>query len=387
MGIKHTFLIRPSDKKINNEHTVFLRIALKKETKYIGLPISVKANHWDSRNSLVRKGDPFEKIKNELLQNKKIAAQKIIFDASMNNTTISLEDFISNFSNESEESCSFFDYAYNLITKEYEGQKAEGTIKRLRSFLNNLKKFDPELTLSQIDKELIIEFRKYCICELNHTENTTKKNLANFKTFVKHAFDNGKLQENPFDNITIGEIKSEKEFLTPMELKRINDAINSNSLSKNEIISAKGFLFCCYTGLRYSDYEALRFSQIVEIDDLKYISIEMQKTDKKAIIPIVPQALALIDKKDNFKEARVFNAFTNQAANRHLKDITQELNIDKRVTFHTARHTFATNAINNRDIPMDIVKDILGHSDIKITQIYAKNTPQRLAREMHKIKE
>jgi len=131
--------------------------------------------------------------------------------------------------------------------------------------------------------------------------------------------------------------------------------------------------------LRYKDIKHLRFRDIKEG---KYISIQMIKTKENVLIPLNEKAKRLIPE-GHFKNQLIFRVISNQPSNRYLKDIKNKVGIDKKITVHCARHTFATIS-RSEDIGYDTISKFLGHTDIKTTKIYTKYELEHLTREMEK---
>ena len=162
-------------------------------------------------------------------------------------------------------------------------------------------------------------------------------------------------------------------YLSQLEVTRIHKYMLSDLCPATHRNTCTVFLFCCYTGLRYSDIEHLKYYNIepytLNGKEHKAIRIRMQKTQEEIIIPLSDKALAFVGA--GLPEATIFAVYTNQAVNRHLKEITKAADISKAVTFHTARHTFATLCIS-LGIDIKVVSKLLGHSKVAMTEIYAK---------------
>lgn len=152
------------------------------------------------------------------------------------------------------------------------------------------------------------------------------------------------------------------------------------------------FIFCCFTGLSYADVKKLRRSEIaLGIDGGKWIFTKRQKTDTSSHIPILPNALDILSRyKDNPEcENRdlVLPVLSNQKMNAYLKEIADVCSIDKHLTFHLARHTFATTITLSNGVPIETVSKILGHTALKTTQHYAKVLDIKISQDMGKLKQ
>lgn len=147
------------------------------------------------------------------------------------------------------------------------------------------------------------------------------------------------------------------------------------------------FLFSCYTGLAYADVKKLKRSEIViGVDGKEWISTSRQKTDTASNIPLLPQAIRLMNKyKDHPQcadEDLLLPVLSNQKMNTYLKEIADACGIKKELTFHIARHTFATTVTLANGVSIESVSKMLGHTNIKTTQHYAKILDMKVGQDM-----
>jgi integrase len=181
----------------------------------------------------------------------------------------------------------------------------------------------------------------------------------------------------------------ERVFLTEEELTTITEKrFVSFRLTQVRDI----FLFSCYTGLAYADVQKLDRSQVVKgIDGDNWISTNRQKTDTRSSIPILPLAQEILDRyEDNpqcINKNKLLPILSNQKMNAYLKEITDVCHIGKEITFHTARHTFATTVTLSNGVPIETVSKMLGHKDLKITQHYAKIVDRKVSDDMRVLKQ
>ena len=146
------------------------------------------------------------------------------------------------------------------------------------------------------------------------------------------------------------------------------------------------FAFCCYTGLAYHEMRALRKEHIIKgFDGLPWISMNRHKTSGQLNIPLLHQAEAYLEKLD-FEEHGKLPEISNQKMNSYLKEIAAITGIDKPITHHWARKTFASSVLLYHDVPMEVVSELLGHSSMKITQdYYGKIVNQTISRSMREL--
>ena len=151
------------------------------------------------------------------------------------------------------------------------------------------------------------------------------------------------------------------------------------------------FIFCCYTGLAYADVKKLTREEITTgIDGEKWIWTSRQKTDTTTRVPLLPRALAILDryKEDPqcLNKGRLLPVLSNQKMNNYLKEISDACKITKKMTFHTARHTFATTVTLSNGVPIETVSKMLGHRNLKTTQHYAKILDLKVSEDMMKLR-
>ena len=147
------------------------------------------------------------------------------------------------------------------------------------------------------------------------------------------------------------------------------------------------FLFSCFTGLAYIDVKNLTKAHIsIGIDGEKWIFTHRQKTETASKIPILPLTQMIIDKYDNHPESsnkdKLLPILTNQKMNAYLKEIAAICEIEKELTFHIARHTFATTVTLTNGVPIESVSKMLGHKNLKTTQHYAKILDKKVSEDM-----
>jgi integrase len=265
---------------------------------------------------------------------------------------------------------------YNLFIK--------STIDQHEAFYNRLKEFKPSISINQIDVRFWERFQAYLRNEKKNGENRIKIQLKNFKKYLNKAIKLGLIDENPLVELDHQATIKDKEYLTFDELARLHKIyLNKELLSlphgKNKQESLQQFLIATYTALRYSDVEQLRKSK--HLKNGKINIGKMLKTKKPVYIEIrkrLAEVLTISDDSDLLYEATMK---WNITVNKNLRRIMNYAGINKHITFHCARHTFAILSLHLK-IPMEVVSDILGHSSIDFTKKhYAKIVDE--VREMH----
>ncbi|TAJ47749.1 MAG: site-specific integrase [Chitinophagaceae bacterium] len=273
-----------------------------------------------------------------------------------------------------------------LVGSEY----APGTLERYTTSYKHTQSFlewkykVSDMDIAKLNYEFISEYEFWLKSVRKCDHNTTMKYLSNFRKIVKRCLLNGWLPRDPFIGFKMTKREVERTALTELELQ----AMASKTFTIERLSLVRDiFLFSCYTGLAYSDVKKLRRSEIIiGIDGEKWIVSKRQKTDVTARIPILPTALAILDKYHNHTaciiEGRILPVLSNQKMNSYLKEIADSCGITKNLTYHIARHTFATTVTLSNGVPIETVSKMLGHRNLKTTQHYAKTLDTKISMDM-----
>jgi len=246
-----------------------------------------------------------------------------------------------------------------------------------------------DIDIREIDHEFITSYEFWLKTVCNCGQNTTVKYIRNFGKIIRICLANGWLDRNPFLNYK-GKIKQvDRIYLDQNEL----DAIIAKTFCTSRLNMVKDiFVFSCYTGLAYSDVRKLTRNHIgLGVDGGRWIFIHRTKTDTRAHIPILPIAADILEKYRNHPQAQnhgtLLPVSSNQKMNAYLKEIADLCGIQKELTFHTARHTFATTVTLSNNVPIESVSKMLGHKDLRITQHYAKILDKKVGDDMRQLRE
>ncbi|MGY3053098.1 site-specific recombinase XerD [Pedobacter sp. UYEF25] len=271
---------------------------------------------------------------------------------------------------------------------------AKGTVQRYETSYSHTAAFikwkyqTDDVTLKNIDHEFVTAYDYYLRSVRNCANNSTVKYVKNFKKIVLICLANCWMEKNPFLLYKVKLKKVVREFLNMDEIQRIaNHDFKFNRLSQVRDI----FLFCCFTGLAYVDVVKLKKTEIVTDDKSeKWIITYREKTKTQVKVPLLRAALDILEKYEDHPlcadHSRVLPVSSNQKTNNYLKEIATACNIDKELTFHIARHTFATTVTLANGVPIESVSKMLGHTDIKTTQHYAKILDLKLSQDMALLK-
>ncbi|MCE7070517.1 site-specific integrase [Dyadobacter sp. CY327] len=273
-----------------------------------------------------------------------------------------------------------------LIGKDF----TRSTYNRYEAAFRNVKEFllfkymVSDVSLDKLDYSLISAYAFYLKGKRNISHNTTMKYLVYFKKIVLLCVKNGWIVRDPFFAFSMAKQEVDRRPLDDVELETIsNKKFPNERLRKVRDI----FIFCCYTGLSYVDVQKLKRSEIIDgFDGRKWLSIKRQKTDTPSKIPLLPIPLKILEQYADhiqcISQDRLLPVMTNQRMNSYLKEIADVCGIERNITFHLARHTFATTVTLSNNVPIESVSKMLGHKDLRTTQHYAKIVDKKVSNDM-----
>ncbi|MFR9596803.1 MAG: site-specific integrase [Rikenellaceae bacterium] len=265
-------------------------------------------------------------------------------------------------------------------------RRYEKSLEVLMEYIKIQYKVD-DMAVADIDPQFIDNYMVYLKADHNLSHNTAVKRLKNLKKVIRIALMNGWITSDPFRFTKLRETNVEKEFLVKEEIERIiAKEITVPRLAQVRDI----YLFCIFSGLAFTDVSTLRAEHIIKDNNGDWwIRKARQKTKNMCNIPLLEVPLALIEKyKDNpicLKRGTVLPLISNQRMNTYLKELADICGIDKHLTSHTARYSFATLSLTS-GISMESVAKMLGHANTRMTQHYAKILDTKINDEMNKLR-
>jgi site-specific recombinase XerD len=274
----------------------------------------------------------------------------------------------------------------SLINLEY----VEGTAKRYCTTLKHLKEFvefkykQKDFKVKDVSHEFIHEFDYYMRHKRKCCNNTAVKYTKNFRKIIKLALANSWIDKDPFVNYKMKIHKVDRGYLTTQEL----NLLNNKRFHVKRIEQVKDvFLFQCYTGLAYCDTFNLTKKNLVTDDTgIVWIKTARIKTGSPVNVPLLPRASEILDKYKSHSRTDESNCIlpvlSNQKMNAYLKEIADLCGIEKRLSCHLARHTFATTVTLANGISLESVSKMLGHTNLNTTKIYARMLDSRVLQEM-----
>lgn len=239
-----------------------------------------------------------------------------------------------------------------------------------------------DLMPGELTHLIIHDFEIYLKTVVSLKSNSATKTLKFFKTVVIFAQKCGVMTHDPFLNHHFHLEPVDRGFLTDEEIQRIMQ--KDFEIPRLEMVRDV-FIFSCFCGLAYIDVVHLTQENIITLDNRPWIIINRQKTNVQSNIPLLEIPQMILDKyKGKTKDNRLLPVLSNQKINAYLKEIADLCGIKKRLSYHLARHTFATMLLS-KGVPIESVSKMLGHTNIKTTQIYARITNKKIEQDMMQV--
>lgn len=242
-----------------------------------------------------------------------------------------------------------------------------------------------DISLEEVTPKFLSNFDNYLRVEYNMANNHAMKIRQKLRTIYKVAIDNGWVSKNPFSTVKIHFDPVERDVLTKSELAALiqTDMIFDRLEKMRDV-----FVFACFTGLAHCDVAGLTKENIITDEAGQvWLKTHRQKTSEVVDIPLLEIPQLIIKKYQGMKElnGKLLPTLTNSCSNLYLKEVAVRCGINKTLTFHMARHTFATTVTLSNGVPIESVAKMLGHRNIRTTQIYAKVIKDKLAEDMSKL--
>lgn len=283
---------------------------------------------------------------------------------------------------------------HNSKVKELVGHEySPGTLQRYETSLKHTQDFMQwklnisDIGISKVDHAFITEYEFYLRSVRKCANNTAVKYIKNFKKIIRICLANGWIDKDPFVNYKAKVKEVIRHYLTEEEIQTI---IDKEFVSERLELVRDIFIFSCFTGLAYIDVKQLTRSHIsFGIDGDKWIFTTRQKTETISKIPLLPRAQSIVAKYESYScnEGNLLPILSNQKMNAYLKEIADVCGINKELTFHIARHTFATTITLSNGVPIETVSKMLGHTNLKTTQHYAKILDNKISHDMAILKQ
>ena len=389
-----TFFINRSKEKKNGECPVMLRININGERAALQLQRYLKPEDWDTTRYVMKGRSNEARIFNDYLEAVRVKAHKkynellsltddvtpqMLRDAILGVNTAKARTVIDIWGE-------YVNGLQKLIGKEntYATYQKHNTAKNhFQKFLQKYYRVN-DVSIKAVDHHMIQQYNMYLKTEKGCNYNTATKFLQNLKRITCISIRNGWLVKDPFVGISLSIKEVDRPYLTMEEIQTLIDFDSKiERLKRVRDI----FVFSCYTGLAYIDVKKLKKSEIEGNDEIGYwIRTRRQKTDARANIPLLDIPMDIIKNYCQLDflmpEDPILPVLSNQKVNAYLKELADLYGIHKELTFHVARHSFATSVTMTNGVPMETVSKMLGHKNMKSTQHYARIVDQKVGEDM-----
>lgn len=375
-------LVYNRKKQLNRQGTALVQVeALLNQRKvYFRTNLYLKPEHWNSRNAQVD-NHPQAHDLNSMLFEFVLHLQAIELSLWKRGIPVTLSLLKDAIKKDKPVNVTFPVFARNYVQ---ESDRKRSTKENLMTTITVLQEFRPGLDFKDITYTFLRDFEVH-LKEKGNSVNTVAKHMRQLRTLVNEAINQGYIPSDayPFRKYKIKQEKGRKEFLTPDELKRLENLNVDKKL--RHVLDA--FLFCCYTGLRYSDFCQLSPVNFIKVNGKRWLHFTSVKTGVELRLPLhllfEGKALAVLERYDIVTDFAKIGP--NSEANKYLAQLAALARIRKHITYHTARHTCATLLVH-QGVPITTVQKLLGHTSVRTTEVYSEVLSNTIIRDLKAIK-
>ncbi|USD24581.1 site-specific integrase [Flagellimonas marinaquae] len=398
MKSKHTFTViffTRKSRSVPNQLSIYVRITVDGQRSEISLKRSIPSKEWDSSRNRGRGGSQRIRALNAYLDSVYSGLLDCHKELLEGNKVVSSDVIKSRYLGEDDNSktlrelIKYHNENMSIVLKKGTMKNYYTTEKYLHRFLSKKRKVN-DVRLKQLNYAFVTDFEHFLRNYRDSKKrlllgnNGVMKHLERFKKMLNLAVKLEWMDKNPFNQFQLKYNKYDRQFLDEEELEQLESAEMGNERLER---IRDCFVFSCYTGLSYVDVKELNSDNIVKgIDGNHWISTKREKTDKPVKVPLLPKAREILEKYMQCPEMEnkegLLPISSNQKTNAYLKEIADSCDIDKNLTFHVARHTFATTVMLSNGVPIETVSKLLGHSKLSTTQIYARVVESKISEDI-----
>ena len=379
------FILKKNKVRVNGKFPLVCRLTQNRKHSYYNTKYFLEESKWDSIRERVKKNHKNHKRINLYLSKEKTKIEQILFDFeedqqwySANQLKLAVTGKVKN---------DFIEFAEDLFNKKWQTESISiSTFKKYESVLTKLKVYcKNELAIRKLNPNFLDKYQTYLSKKLENRKNTIAINMKCIRVVVMELIREGliKVDDNPFLRYKIEYEETERKFLFPEEIDRIREYPTD---PKSRLHSVRLiFLFCLESGLRIGDALFLEKSDF----DGSCIRLKIQKTQRYTMLPLTDRGIEILDKycsKDDYQYCFPFinprrlndplrwleeKKRKTSLINKYLKVLGKKCKLTISLSSHVARHSMATNALYN-GLSYQEIQSLLGHNDVKTTQIYAK---------------
>lgn len=371
---KLTVYINDDYVKSDGTSTIYVYTHLKGKKVKFNTGVSVKSDTFDKTSGRIKGKSKQVKDNNLIIDNCKQRITDVFVRYRLQNIDLTPELLKQEYKIPS----TYIDF-YQFMALEIKQHSNENTKRLHESVLAKMKEYKKSLMFSEITADWLKEYKRYLKNKLKNNENTIHKNFGVIKAYLNIAIRKKIITSNPFEYYKISRVDANRVFLDEQELNHLIDIYKKQWLAPNLQKVLRHFLFSCFTGLRISDLKRIQHHDIVN----NMLIFTPYKTKTKIVrVPLSKPALQLIkDENQHRIYGLIFKTYADQVINRHLKTIAELCGINKELSFHSARHTFATLFLKKTK-NIAALQKLLGHTNIRETMTYAHILTEDLQKEM-----
>jgi len=389
------FLIQKVKTNKQGKCPVRCRITYLKKRKEFSTGLFINPKNWSSTQQIAKPPNKETKFTNTQMSLIKQTVSQAFLFLQVNNDSFDVEDIYLQYKGVNTTTTTTLIEAFEahnskvekLIGKDY----VLATLWKFRQAMELLKGYikhqynKNDFQFKDLNMKFINDYEFYLKSERNLAQSSIYKMIQRFRKIIKIAISEGVLDKDPFTLYKCKRPKTVIVFLSSEELKLLEE----HSFAQIRLQQIKDlFIFCCYTGLAYQEMSSLRAKHIaIGFDGNLWINMSRKKTNQPIAIPLLPQAEVILEKYKKAGSNEVLPSISNQKFNSYLKEIAELVGIEKKLTHHIARKTFATTVLLLNGVSMEVVSELLGHSKITVTQEhYAKVVKSKVSDEILKLK-
>lgn len=354
---------------------IWVQFYLKREKVNFSTKIECETKHWNVKSTRISVADKNAADKNLILEKILSRINDVFVKYRLKNKVLTREGFTRTY-NRPDDFDSFYDF-YEEYRKKISAYTELPTLNNHKASMDKLKAFKPDLHFDDITLDLITDFyfkhlrnKKKC----GNSENTAYKTMTNIRKYVNAAVKAGYMDENPFKDFHIIRTKPNYTYLEEDELQKLMAIYRSGELIEKFHITLQFFLYMCFSSQHIGDAKPMKLEQFTDTTFTYYRQKLQNKKPEPITVPISDSLRSIIKDIAGFrKQGKLFiNLYSDQKMNEYLKTICNldKVKINKSISHKTGRHTFATFYLSKTN-DLNTLKDILGHSDIRETLIYA----------------
>lgn len=370
--------LNPNRTKRNGEASVFLTVNLHYKKLFFSTGVSCAPDKFDDERGRVRGTSKKVKDDNLIIETCLATMNDIMVRYRLQNIELTPDLLKNEWLNPSRR-IDFFAFATEAI-KERRNEMRPQTTKNHFTAIAKLKEFKETLMFSEITPDFIDKYRRYLKVKKGNDINTVHTALKIMKAHLNIAIKKGVIKKNPFDEVRLVTAAPDRVYLNRDELNQMWQAYKSKSLTEEKTRVLRHFLFMCYTGIRISDLKSMQKDEVRE--NRLVFQAEKTKTIKKKYVKVPLNSFAQqLIRDENSPTDKLFNTISEQKMNKYIKEIATKLGIDKPLSNHSGRHTFATLYLETTN-DLAGLQQLLGHSKITDTMIYVHVNESNTMRQM-----